>query len=244
MTHDLFGDVVVRSSPAGSRRSSVVVLSVVAHAAALVVLVIVPLFAADTLPTPRRVVDYFLPSEIIPVVVPLSPRPSTPKPSREQPPPASAMTTPGSAAPLVAPNGIATDDSPAIGTGAAGSGAPTVGVVEGPPSEGLWRTEPPPAPAPHAPIHWHSGIRTPQKIVDVAPIYPPVARAARAQGIVIIEATIDTHGSVVAALVTKSVSLLDQAALDAVRQWKFSPTLLNGVPVPIIMTVTVNFTLK
>jgi protein TonB len=244
MPHDLFDDVVVRRSPARSRRSSVVVFSLVAHALALVALLIVPLLATDTLPTPRRVLDYFLPVEIVPVVVPLPPRPSTPKPSREQPPPALAMTTPGSAAPLVAPSGVTPDDPPAIGTGAAGSGAPTVGVVEGPPSEGLWRTEPPPAPAPQAPIRWHTGIRTPQKVVDVAPIYPPVARAAHAQGIVIIEATIDTRGSVVAARIIKSVALLDQAALDAVRQWKFSPTLLNGVPVPIIMTVTVRFILQ
>jgi hypothetical protein len=56
MPHDLFGDVVVRPASAGSRRSSVVVFSVVAHAAALVALVIVPLFAADTLPTPKRVI--------------------------------------------------------------------------------------------------------------------------------------------------------------------------------------------
>ena len=241
MPHDLFDDVAVRPSLARSRRSSVVVFSLIAHALALVALVIVPLFAADTLPTPKRVIDYFLPSDIVPVVVPTVSH-ATPPGHRDAQPPAAAVT-PGMPAPIDAPNGITTDDPPTIGTDA-GSGAPSVGVVEGPPSEGLWRTEPPPAPAPQAPIQWHSGIRRPQKIVDVAPVYPPVARAAHAQGIVIIEATIDTHGSVVAALVTKSVSLLDQAALDAVRQWKFSPTLLNGVPVPIIMTVTVNFTLK
>jgi protein TonB len=49
---------------------------------------------------------------------------------------------------------------------------------------------------------------------------------------------------VVNARVLRSVPLLDQAALDAVRQWVFTPTLLNGVPVPVIMTVTVNFTLQ
>ena len=63
------------------------------------------------------------------------------------------------------------------------------------------------------------------------------------QGIVIIEATIDVHGNVASARVLRSVAPLDQAALDAVGQWKFSPTLLNGVAVPIVMTVTVNFML-
>ena len=46
------------------------------------------------------------------------------------------------------------------------------------------------------------------------------------------------------ARILRSIPLLDQAALDAVRQWEYSPTLLNGVPVPVIMTVTVNFTLQ
>jgi protein TonB len=60
---------------------------------------------------------------------------------------------------------------------------------------------------------------------------------------VIIEATIDEHGDVIRAQVLRSIPLLDGAALGAVRQWRFSPTLLNGVAVPIVMTVTVNFTL-
>jgi protein TonB len=151
--------------------------------------------------------------------------------------------TPGMPAPIDAPTGIAGEDPLTAGSVGFGSGVSSIGVAEGPPSGELWRTEPPPAP-PQPPIHWHSGIRVPQKIVDLAPVYPRFARDAHAQGIVIIKATIDARGNVVAARVIKSVSLLDQAALDAVRQWKFSPTLLNGVPVPIIMTVTVRFTLQ
>jgi protein TonB len=64
------------------------------------------------------------------------------------------------------------------------------------------------------------------------------------QGIVIIEATIGTDGRVTNARVLKSIPLLDQAALDAVKQWQYTPTMLNNVPVPVIMTVTVNFTLQ
>jgi protein TonB len=103
--------------------------------------------------------------------------------------------------------------------------------------------EPPAAPPAQTPIRPHSGIRAPEKIVHVAPLYPPLARASHVHGIVIIEATIDVRGNVESARVLRSVALLDQAALDAVRQWKFSPTLLNGVAVPIVMTVTVNFRL-
>ena len=103
------------------------------------------------------------------------------------------------------------------------------------------RRRPPPPPAP---VRVGGNIKAPQKIKDVKPVYPPIAQSARVQGVVIIEATIGPDGHVTDAKVLRSVPLLDQAALDAVRQWVFTPTLLNGVPVPVIMTVTVNFTLQ
>ena len=86
-------------------------------------------------------------------------------------------------------------------------------------------------------------IKAPLKIRNVQPIYPPIAQSARVQGVVIIEATIDRRGKVTGSRVLRSVPLLDQAALDAVRQWEYEPTLVNGVAVPVIVTVTVNFTL-
>ena len=87
-------------------------------------------------------------------------------------------------------------------------------------------------------------IRQPTKTKDVKPQYPPIAQSARVQGVVIIEATIGVDGRVLDAKVLRSIPLLDAAALDAVKQWVYTPTLLNGVPVPVIMTVTVNFTLQ
>jgi protein TonB len=102
----------------------------------------------------------------------------------------------------------------------------------------------PPPPPPQAPVRVGGQIKAPTKIKDVRPIYPPIAQSARVSGVVIIEATIGVDGSVTDARVIRPVALLDQAALDAVKQWKFSPTTLNGVPVPVIMTVTVNFTLQ
>jgi periplasmic protein TonB len=85
-------------------------------------------------------------------------------------------------------------------------------------------------------------VKAPTRIRDVRPVYPDVAKAAGVQGVVIIEAVIGPDGGVQDARVLRSIALLDEAALDAVRQWRFVPTLLNGVPVPVIMTVTVNFT--
>ena len=100
------------------------------------------------------------------------------------------------------------------------------------------------AAAPAAPVRVGGNIKTPTKTKDVKPVYPPIAQSARVSGVVIIEATIGADGRVKDAKVLRSIPLLDQAALDAVKQWQFTPTLLNGVPVPVIMTVTVNFTLQ
>ena len=86
-------------------------------------------------------------------------------------------------------------------------------------------------------------IRPPTRIVDAKPVYPEIAQSARVQGVVICEAVIGPDGKVADVRILRSIPLLDQAAVDAVRQWEFTPTLLNGIPVPVIMTTTVNFTL-
>jgi len=80
-------------------------------------------------------------------------------------------------------------------------------------------------------------------VVYVAPVYPPLALAARVQGTVILQATIDEEGSVRKLSVLRGHPLLDDAALQAVAKWQFTPTLLNGTTVPIVMTVTVTFSL-
>jgi periplasmic protein TonB len=87
-------------------------------------------------------------------------------------------------------------------------------------------------------------IAPPVKVNDVRPVYPRSARMARVQGVVIIEATITPDGGVSDARVLRSIPLLDEAALDAVRQWRYTPTIVDGVRVPVIMTVTVQFSLR
>jgi protein TonB len=87
-------------------------------------------------------------------------------------------------------------------------------------------------------------VKAPTKTKDVTPVYPAVAKTARVAGAVIIEATIGADGKVVGAKILRSVPMLDQAALDAVKQWEYSPTRLNGKPVPVKITVTVNFKLQ
>lgn len=89
-----------------------------------------------------------------------------------------------------------------------------------------------------------SDVKEPKKIKDVRPVYPEDAKAAGVQGIVIIEALIGTDGAVKEAKVLRSVAMLDAAALEAVIQWRYTPTLLNGEAVELVMTVTVTFTLS
>jgi protein TonB len=85
-------------------------------------------------------------------------------------------------------------------------------------------------------------ILPPKKVKDVKPVYPALAQSAHITGSVTIEATIGTDGKVIDARVVHSIPLLDQAALDAVQQWEYLPTKLNGKNVPILVTVTINFT--
>jgi TonB family protein len=91
------------------------------------------------------------------------------------------------------------------------------------------------------PVRIGGSINPPRKIKDVKPIYPADAAAAGVTGTVILEAVMAKDGSVRNIAVLRSIPLLDQAAVDAVRQWMFTPTLLNGVPVEITMTVSVTF---
>jgi len=95
-----------------------------------------------------------------------------------------------------------------------------------------------------APVRIGGSIGPPRKLLDVRPAYPPEAQAARITGIVILEAVIGTDGRVTDARVLRSIPLLDTAAIEAVRQWRYEPTMLDRKPVPVIMTVTVNFSLQ
>jgi TonB family protein len=95
------------------------------------------------------------------------------------------------------------------------------------------------------PVRVGGNIRVPMKVHDVHPIYPASMRAAGREGVVPIEAIISRDGNVYTARVLSAQVHPDfaAAALDAVRQWRFTPTLLNGEPVEVVMTVSVTFRL-
>lgn len=94
-----------------------------------------------------------------------------------------------------------------------------------------------------APIPVGGRVAVPQRLVTAQPVYPAFAKTARVQGIVELSIVIDAIGNVKSAQIVKSIPQLDKAAIDAVRQWKYAPTIVNGAAVPVTMVVQVTFTL-
>jgi protein TonB len=229
---------VAPSISIGGRRRYSVPLSIAAHTAVIIAAIIVPLLATNSgiLPTPPAMLAFVgtppLPSA--------PPPPSPPRTTTEQPRPA----TNADAAPINAPHEIA-PETPSQPNRSLISAIEGAGAGEIPGGVGEHTAPPPPPPVTlRAPRPVGGDIRPPAKVRDVRPAYPRIAQAARVQGLVIIEATIGPDGKVRDAKVLRSIPLLDAAALEAVRQWEYTPTLLNGVPVPIVMTITVQFTLQ
>ena len=95
--------------------------------------------------------------------------------------------------------------------------------------------------APRLRVGEGTDLPAPKRVVYVPPIYPPIAKAGGVTGSVVIEVTLDARGTVIDARVVQSVRMLDSAALAAVQQWRFAPTVINGVATPVIMNVIVAF---
>jgi protein TonB len=234
--------------PAVRKRLGVAVpASVILHAAAAVAVVIVPLLAVSPLPQPAGVRVFF--------VEPMTAPPPLPPPA---PPLARASALARSAAkaaeaaplgmtiPIAVPTEIRLEEGLDLGGIEGGVAGGVEGGVVGGVLGGVVG-EPPdatPLPTPTKAVRVGGDIREPRKVVDVAPVYPEIAMKAGVQGIVVVEATIDVKGRVTNATVLKGLPMLDEAALEAVRRWIYTPTLLDGVPTPVIMTVTVRFRLK
>jgi periplasmic protein TonB len=243
MPRAMFRDVLEPRTRVRSRARYTVPLSILAHVLLCAAIVAVPLTATDVLPTPQAMIAFAIPAASPPPPPPPPPRARAPEPART-PQPASSPD----AAPLTAPDEIR-PEAPSRERAALLPGVPG-GVEAGVPDGQIggiaidMPSAPPPATPPQQPLHVGGRIKAPQKVRHVSPVYPPIALSARVQGSVIIDATIGPDGRVTDARVRRGVPLLDQSALDAVRQWEFTPTLLNGVAVPVIMTVTVTFTLQ
>lgn len=111
-------------------------------------------------------------------------------------------------------------------------------------------SEPPPPPAAkpavapsHQIVRVGGDVKPPRRILFVQPEYPVLARQGRIQGVVTVDAVIDEHGNVVQVHAVDGQALLIPAAMKAVMQWKYEPTYLNGVAVPLELHATVSFSL-
>jgi TonB family protein len=105
--------------------------------------------------------------------------------------------------------------------------------------------EGPPPSEPEGPIHVGGDVKAPVKISAPQPQYTEIARKARIQGVVIVQAIINKQGEVTDVKVLKGLPMgLDQSAVDAIRKWRFEAATLNGKPVDVYYNLTVNFTLQ
>jgi protein TonB len=228
----------------------------------ILVLLLLAARAARTEPTPRPRMNVQLRMPVTMVLMPatiaLPPArtsierssPAT-NPSRPAPPPARAIEAPA-AAPLETPSRVeaepakldaAPSDGEAVSAGVEGAtNGVAGGVVDGTGSGSPVATPMAPPEAP-GPFRVGGQLARPRKIKDVRPVYPASAMSLQVSGSVLIEATIGADGKVHNAIVIRSIGPLDQAALDAVRQWEYEPSRLNGKPVAVTMVIVVTFAL-
>ncbi|HEY9467104.1 MAG TPA: TonB family protein [Vicinamibacterales bacterium] len=216
-------------------RTWTLAVSVCAHAAVVVAIFVAPIFATADLPDPRRPLTF---EAITPIATP-------PIPVTRSQPAQPTRTIPSF--PIAEPPELPDVDTPVIDV--PGPEIDTcdlcevAGVPIGDGSVGHDFTAPPVNQPPKEPIRVGGVIRPPTRVVYVAPAYPQLALAARKEGTVILQAVIDEQGSVREVQVLRGDPLLNDAAMQAVAKWHFTPTTLNGTTVPVVMTVTVTFSL-
>ena len=225
-----------------------IVLSTTAQAALATVALLVPaLFVAERISKTPTMLAFVAPP-------PPAPEPPPPPLQRRVAPPQPAQAH--AAQPvreIVAPVEAAAEIGPEPGTGdpfgdEAEPGEFEKGVpggIAGGLVGGIPEPPPPPPPPPdRAPIRVGGQIQAPALLYRVEPFYPPPAIQARLQGIVILEALVDREGNVAEVKILRSAGALDREALIAVRQWRYSPLVLNGVRERFILTVTLSFSLE
>jgi protein TonB len=216
--------------------------SILLHAVALAAILVVPLLTDEPLPDQSGQVKAFFAE---PIALAPPPPPPPPAPSRVAVrEPAKSVTPAGFVAPVEVPTEIVPEAGFDLGVegglpGGVEGGLPggVVGGIVG----GLPDAPPPP---PTEPVRVGLDVKEPRKVRDVRPVYPPLAAQGGIEGTVVLECVLDPRGRVADVKVLKGLPLLDAAALDAVRQWVYTPTLINGVPASVIMTVRVTFRLK
>ena len=245
------------------RRSSwsTTLIASVAHGAAIVAGVIVlTLSQGIALPRPQEASKLMAvliaapPPPPPPAPAAAAPEPAAPASARTEPRPELAPTAPPPQVALAFPETLPEEMAPEIvlpappslsvglgsGLGAgSGSGSGSGFGVEGGVGFGTGMSEPG-----IEPVRVGAGVEAPKLVHRAEPAYPPDAVAARVEGTVVVEATVDERGQVLEVRVLRSIESLDQAAIDAVMQWRYSPLLVSGQPSRFVITVNVSFHLR
>lgn len=230
------------------RSATTVFASVLAHSLLFLAMVMVPIAYYDEIPEQQALRAFFVP----PLEIQAAPPPPPPPPAGARrvvkaPRPVAAPEAGAFIAPVEVPTELEPDvvglDLGVPGGVAGGVEGGVPGGVMGGVVGGLPLTDVPPPPA-QAPVRVGGSVKRPVKITHVAPVYPELAAQARIQGVVIVECILSPNGRVTDVKVLRGVPLLNQAAVEAVKRWVYTPTLLNGVPVPVLLTVTVSFDLS
>ena len=232
-----------------SRPTGPVLLSMAAQVVVVgTALAVSTLWVSDALPE--------IPTMMAFVAAPPAPPPPPPPPApavkRAQPSAKPVPTAGAFAAPIEPPEriepGIGRDEGFDEGVpGGVEGGVPggVIGGVVGGMSDPPPPPPPAPAPQPRGPVRVGGLLSQPVLLHRVEPVYPSVAVAARVQGVAILETIVDEEGRVTDVRVLRSANpLLDREAIAAVRQWRYTPVVLNGTPVKFILTVTLSFRLE
>lgn len=238
-------DSLVQSRPSIRRRWRWLTpsASLLIHAGIIAVLIVVPVLMDDVLPDPDQAVRAFFVSPK--GIAPPPPPPPPPAAGVRAVPRAPVVARPAEPPRFVAPVEVPTEivPEPGLDLGTQGGvpggveggvhGGVVGGIVGGLPAEA-------PQAAPHY-MRIGGNLKAPKLVHDVKPEYPLLAQQARVQGFVILEARVGPDGAVQTVRVLRSIPLLDDAAVAAVRQWRYKPLLLNGQPMPFVLSVTVSF---
>jgi protein TonB len=245
----MFEELVVSSpNPKKTNKPWTVVLSMVFQVVFLGILILIPLIYTEALPKTMMATM---------LTAPPPPPPPPPPPVATQvvhvKPQAHLMDAGKLMAPKVIPKDIKIikeEAEPDLGAMGAVGGVPggvaggQMGGVIGGVIGGMGGAPPPPNPKQTGPLRVGGNVQAARIINRVQPVYPPLARQTRISGTVRLHAIIGKDGTIQQLEVLNGHPLLQQAALDAVRQWRYQPTLLNGEPVEVDTTIDVIFSLN
>ena len=223
------------------------VTAIVVHVILLTLVVVIPVLrVTNTLPDMQTMMAFAVESP----APPPPPPPPPPRSAAPEPRPVIepvAKTTGELTLPREMPTELTTEAT--TGTGSIGG---VEGGVEGGVSGGIVGgiissapPPPPPPPAPVVPVRIGGQINTPALVRRVEPVYPKMAAEAHLVGTVILEAVVGTDGCVESVKVLRSRTLLlDNSAIAALKEWRYTPLILNGIPTPFILTVTFTFSAR